>query len=87
MRGSRKVCHRGYNFDNIFFFSFFLLVDEKRNDSNITISMSSSDCQRNAIYMAFRWRADVGPRLNSGLKDPCFFRDSGPVFLRNPIFL
>ena len=23
-------------------------------------------CQRNAIRMAFRWRADSGPRLDSG---------------------
>ena len=23
-------------------------------------------CQRNAIRMAFRWRADCGPRLDSG---------------------
>ena len=32
--------------------------------------------------MAFRWRADVGPTLNV-LQ---FFRGSGPILLRNPIF-
>ena len=35
----------------------------------------------------FRWRADVGPTLNVGLVALWFFRGSGPVLLRNPIFL
>ena len=33
--------------------------------------------------MAFRWRVDDGP-LNAGLV--AFFRGSGPVLQRNPIF-
>ena len=37
--------------------------------------------------MAFRWRADDGPRLNSGFVALWFFRGSGPVLLRNPVFL
>ena len=37
--------------------------------------------------MAFRWRADDGPTLNSGLVALRFFRGSGPVLLRNPFFL
>ena len=37
--------------------------------------------------MAFRWRADDGPALNTGLVDLRFFRGSGPVLLENPIFL
>ena len=37
--------------------------------------------------MAFRWRADVGPTLNASLVALWFFRGSGPVLLRNPIFL
>ena len=36
---------------------------------------------------AFCWRADDGPTLNSGLVALGFFRDSGPVLLRNPKFL
>ena len=34
--------------------------------------------------MLFRWWADGGPTLNAGLV--WFFRGSGPVLLRNPIF-
>ena len=37
--------------------------------------------------MAFRLRADDGPTLNSGLVAFRFFRGSGPVLLRIPIFL
>ena len=36
MRGSRKVCQRGSDFDNVF------LVDEGREDSNTTINRPSS---------------------------------------------
>ena len=46
MRGSRKFCQRGPNFDVIF------LVDEGREDPSTTISGSSSARQRNAI----KWR-------------------------------
>ena len=45
----------------------FFLVDEGREDPNTTISGPWSARQRNAILMAFRWRADDGPTLNSGL--------------------
>ena len=41
--------------------TFIFLVDEGREDSNITKSGSSSARHQNAIYMAFRWRADGGP--------------------------
>ena len=36
MRGSRKFCQRGSNFDNVFCFIF--LVDEGREDPSTTIS-------------------------------------------------
>ena len=36
---------------------------------------------------AFRWRADDGPTLNTGLVALWFFRGSRPVLLENPIFL
>ena len=46
-----------------FFFSFFL-VDEGIDDQNTTINGPSSTRQRNAILMAFRWRADDCQTLN-----------------------
>ena len=36
MRGSRKLCQRGFTFD------VFFLVDERREDPNTTISVPSS---------------------------------------------
>ena len=42
---------------------------------------------RNAIEMAFHYRADDGPTLNAGLVALWVVRESGPVLLRNPIFL
>ena len=68
-------------------FATFFLVDEGREDPNTTISGPSSARQRNAILMAFRWRADDGPTLNSCSVDLGFFRVSGPLLLRNPILL
>ena len=55
-----SVCQRGSNFDKVFF------VDEGWDDPNTTICEPSSARQRNAIYMAFRWRDDDGPTLNAG---------------------
>ena len=50
MRGSRKFCQRGSNFENVFFlFCFSFLVDKGREDPNTTISVPSSAHQRNAI--------------------------------------
>ena len=43
------------------------LVDEMREDPNTTIIRPSLARQRNAILMAFRWRADIGPTLNVDL--------------------
>ena len=57
--GSRKFCQRGSKFDKY-------LVDEGKEAQNTTLSGSSSAGQRNAIQMAFRWRADHGPILNVG---------------------
>ena len=62
MRGFRKFCQSGSKFDNIYF-----LVVEGIEDPNITINGPSSARQRNAIKMAFRWRADDGPTLNASL--------------------
>ena len=49
----------GPNFDNIF------LVDQGWVGPNRTISGPSSAQPRNAIEMAFRWRADIDPALNA----------------------
>ena len=62
MRGSRKFCRKRSNFDNVSF-----LVDEGREKPNTTLSGPSSARRRNAIKMAFRWRADDVPTLNAGL--------------------
>ena len=56
MRGS--ICQRESNSDNAFY--------EGREDPNSTKRVPSSARQRNAIQMAFRWRADDGPILNAG---------------------
>ena len=55
----QKVLTEGSTFDNVSF-----LVVEGREDPNTTISGPSSVRQRNAIQMAFHWRADDGPTLS-----------------------
>ena len=53
----------------VFCFFFWGVVDEERKGPSTIISGPSLACQRNAIKMAFRWRADDGPTLNAGLVD------------------
>ena len=48
MRGFRKFCQRGSNFDNGFCGVFFQF-DEGRKDTDTTISGPSTARQRNAI--------------------------------------
>ena len=81
MHGSRTFCPRGSNFDKGF------LVDE------IPLSAGHQHYQRAIIgppakrhLMPFHWRTDVCTKLNAGLIDLRFFRESGPALLRNPIF-
>ena len=74
MCGPIKFCQRG-SISEVF------LVDEGEE------SRPSSARQRNAIKMAFRWRADEGSTLNAGLVALGFFRGSGPILLRKPIAL
>ena len=78
MRGSRKFFRGGP--------TFFKLIRGERNTIT-TISRPSSARLRNAIKMAIRWWADGGPTLNAGLYTLEFYRGSGPILLRNPIFL
>ena len=47
----------------------------------------SSAHQRNAIDVAFCWRADDSPRSNAGLLALLSFRGSGRALLRNPILI
>ena len=61
MRGYRKFVQRESNFNHFFLFWW------GRKDPNTTIRRSSSAHQRNAILLAFRWRADGGPTLNAYL--------------------
>ena len=55
------------------------LKTEKRGVGKTTISRPS--------FKSFHLRADDGPTWNAGLVALGFFRGSGPVLLRNPIFL
>ena len=47
--------------------NLIFLIDGGREDPNTTLIWPASARQRNAIEMAFRWRADDGPTLNAGL--------------------
>ena len=82
----RKFYQRRSDSDKLFFCVLFF-HDEGSEDPNTTKSGPSSARQPNAIKMLFSWRADDVPSLNAGLVALLFFRESGPVLLRNPIFL
>ena len=58
-----------------FFFSWWGI-----EDPNTAINVPSSALQRNAIEMAFRWRADDGPTLNAGLVALWFSGDPGQYY-------
>ena len=51
----------------LFLFYFLCLVNEGREGPHTDISGPSLARRRNAVYMAFRWRADDGPTLDAGL--------------------
>ena len=72
MRGSRKFCQRGSNFDNIFF-------PVGREDPN------KYHYKRAIIGLpaAFRWCADAGPTLNAGLV-AAFFQGIQTCIARKP---
>ena len=76
MHRSRKFCQRGSNS-----FFFFFLVDEGREDKPAIIGPTAKG-HLNGVSLADR----CGPTLNTGLVALRFFRGSGPVLLRNPIF-
>ena len=65
---------------------FFLQGREDPNQTNTTISGPSSTRQRNAIQMAFRWRADGGPTLNARLAALGFSRDQEQYCLQTLYF-
>ena len=71
MRGSRKFCQRGSNFDVFFFnfdvfFRFFFSLMKGRRVQIPLLAGHHRPRQRNAIQMEFRWHADDGPTLNAG---------------------
>ena len=57
MRGSRKFCQRGSNFDNVFFCCFYF--NEGRKDPNKTFNWLSTA----ASEMPFKWRFAGGPMI------------------------
>ena len=71
----------------------FLLIDDGSEDLNTTISGPSPARQQIAIRMLFEWRFAGVPMMAQhrtltwlhGSNE--LFRESGPVLLRNPIFL
>ena len=81
--GSRKLYQSGYNFENDFFFFFFFfgLREEGFKNPNTTIRGPSLAIQQNV-----KWRFAGGPMM-AQLGSLRFFRGSGPVLPRNPIFL
>ena len=60
MRGSRKFCHRGSNYDKA-----FLDNEKERTKYHQKGAIIGPPAKRH--LMAFRWRADGGPTLNAGL--------------------
>ena len=74
MRGSRKFRQGGPG-SKLLFLVINLFYRGERGSVPVFLrkplsskqSGPPSACQRNAIQMAFRWRADDGPTLNAGL--------------------
>ena len=62
MRGFRMFCQRGSNSDD-----FFSFGEGRTEDPYYTKSGPSSAHQRNAIFMAFRYRSYDSPTMNAGL--------------------
>ena len=85
MRGPRRFYQRGSNFDQKIFYFVYRGIE----DPNTAINGPSSVRQRNAIGMAFRWRADDGTTLNAGLVAlRIFFKEIRTSITKKPyIFL
>ena len=79
MRGSRKFFQRESN-------CFFSWLGERGSNYHYMYKRAII-CSPAKRHLAFRWCADGGPTLNAGLVALWIFRGSGPVLLRNPIFL
>ena len=63
------------------------LIGGERIQTHTTISGPSSARQRNAIEMAFSWRAEDGLAMNAGSVALWICGQSRPVLLRNSLFL
>ena len=68
------------------FWGCFFSTDEGREDPHTTISEPSLARQRDAIKMAFRWRAYDGP-TECWLGSFAILRGTRPVLLKNYIFV
>ena len=68
LRGSRKFCQWGPNFDKVFFFFFFFLGGGGGGGGG---GWGSNDHQKRAIVdlpaKRHRWQVDNGPPLNADL--------------------
>ena len=84
MRGSRKFFQRGSNFDYVFFFFFFL-----GGGGGFGQRGSKYQYKRVIIGPPVKRHLNGCPTLNrlAWLVAVRFYRRSGPVLLRNPIFL
>ena len=82
MRGSRKFCQRGSNFDNV----FFIIIRGERIKYHYQRAITGPPAKRhlngNSVSLACRRVPNIECRLDSFV----IFRGSRPVFLRNPIF-
>ena len=81
MRGSRKFCQRGSNADNV----FFSMMGEELSRYHYKRALFGPPAKRhlNGVSLACRF----WPKIESWLGSFTILRGSGPVLLKNPIFL
>ena len=87
MRGSRKFCQGRSNFDE-FFFVFFCFITwwgEEGSKYHFKRAINGPPAKRhlNGVSLAGRW----WPNIECWIVSFFILRGSGPVLLRNPIFL
>ena len=82
MRGSRKFCQREFNSENIFFFGWRRVGGSIYHFKQVIIGPPAKH-HLNGVLLVCLWR----PNIEHGLVALWFFKWSGPVLLRNLIFL
>ena len=86
MRGSWKFCHRGSNFNYVFFCRFVFSRWGGRGSKYIFLEGHIGPPAKrhwNGGSLVCGWC----PNMDAGLEALWFFRGSGPVVLRSPIYL